>query len=762
MTHDILTPQMISYLPFLYTIWADGLLTDSELDVIRHVIQSDDLLTETDRGNLLRFLNPEEVPLDPVWQHWKQLFQNSNLLIDFEQDYPLTDYAVRLARSINPEFESNFQRLAQIETQLGLQPGQYSSLFQDLPIQPIVRPSFEPGVMRAILDGSYSKLVYDFQATITREGSFQWTYPGNIEEYRQKTAQRVIWLGKKGYGSMAYAGEYGGHGDLGAYGHIFENLIYTGGSTAVKFGVQYGLFGGSIANLGTEKHHKKWLEDLGAGRLLGCFAMTEENHGSNVRGLKTTATYIPGEEQLVIHTPEAKDCKIYIGGAMSAKMATVFAQLIVRGINHGVHAIVVPLRDDHGHLLPGIRIEDNGPKVGLNGVDNGRIWFDSVRVPVFNLLDRFGSIDSRGNYQSPIDKDNKRFFTMLGTLVAGRICVGKGSVAGSKLALAIAMRYAYQRRQFGKDVHSLENLLIEYPSHQMRLFPLLAKTYALHFALEDLMKRYAASTPGSDVRELEAEAAALKALASWHGNSTVQECREACGGQGYMSENRLGSLRADLDVFATFEGDNHVILQLAAKGVLSAFQSDFNADSLLGVIKYLSRNWADTLVTFNPVYTNNVDVSHLYSRDFHADAFSYRRRRLTFSLAQRMNRLFRKRVSPYQAFLRVQTHVTQVAIAYAEERCLMAMHATINTTQEPEEIFMLKKLSALFALATMYEHNGWYLEQGYFSGRKSKAIRQLIHRHVQQLVPDGLALVDAFGIPEQYLDLPLLKVGDNH
>src|SRR5690606_31947805 len=211
--------------------------------------------------------------------------------------------------------------------------------------------------------------------------------------------------------------------------------------------------------------------------------------------------------------------------------------------------------------------------------DNGRIWFDSVRVPVFNLLDRFGSIDSRGNYQSPIDKDNKRFFTMLGTLVAGRICVGKGSVAGSKLALAIAMRYAYQRRQFGKDIHSLENLLIEYPSHQMRLFPLLAKTYALHFALEDLMKRYAASTPGSDVRELEAEAAALKALASWHGNSTVQECREACGGQGYMSENRLGSLRADLDVFATFEGDNHVILQLAAKGVLSAFQSDFNADS---------------------------------------------------------------------------------------------------------------------------------------------------------------------------------------
>ena len=460
--------------------------------------------------------------------------------------------------------------------------------------------------------------------------------------------------------------------------------------------------------------------------------------------------------KLVVHTPESRDCKIYIGGAMSARAATVFAQLIVKGKNRGVHAIVVPLRDDKGQLLPGIRIEDNGYKAGLNGVDNGRIWFDHVEVPVFNLLDRFGSIDEQGEYRSPIKKDSKRFFTMLGTLVAGRICVGKGSVAGSKLALVIAMRYAYRRRQFGKDIHTTENLLIEYSTHQMRLFPLLAKTYALHFALEGLMKRYASAPPGSDIRELEAEAAALKALASWHGNTTAQECREACGGKGYMSENRLPELRADLDVFATFEGDNHVILQLAAKGVLSAFQSDFNADSLLGVIKYLSRSWADTLVTYNPVYRNNIDVSHLYSRSFHSDAFSYRRRRLTFSLAQRMNRLFKKRVSPYQAFLKVQTHVTQVAIAYAEEKCLMAMHAEIEKTIQSDEKFMLKKISALYALSTIYEHHGWYLEQGYFSGTKSKAIRQLIHRHVQQLVPDGLALVDAWGIPEQYLDLPLL------
>ncbi len=757
MNQWISSPAEISYLPFVYVVWADGLLTNSELDVVRNVIHQDESLDAEVGHELLSFLDPKRSPDSSTFQHWKDEIQKQGLTIDFKKEYPLSDYAIRVARKVMPEFEGNETGLQHIEYNLGLQPGQYQHLFHEGPMEPLYQSSIDVGKMRKLLDGDYAGLIQRIQDELKQHDLYRWSFINDLEIIRAKTSKQVIELGKKGFGPMAYPTDYGGEGDLQAYGHIFENLIYAGGSTAVKFGVQYGLFGGSIGNLGTKKHHDTWLRDLGEGRLLGCFAMTEEDHGSNVRSLKTTATYIPERHSLVVHTPSPKDCKIYIGGAGSARLATVFAQLIVQGKNHGVHAIVVPLRDGKGQELPGIRVEDNGYKAGLNGVDNGRIWFDQVEVPVFNLLDRFGSIDDQGNYNSPIKKGSKRFFTMLGTLVGGRICVGKGSVAGSKLAMAIAMRYAYQRRQFGRDIHRQENLLIDYPTHQMRLFPKLAKTYALHFALEDLMTRYSNSAPGEDVRELEAEAAALKSLASWHGNATLQEAREACGGQGYMSENRLPQLKDDLDIFTTFEGDNYVILQLAAKGVLSSFQTDFSADSFFGVIKYLRRKWADTLVTYNPVYTNKVDVSHLYSREFHREAFSYRRRRLTFSIAQRMNRLFKKRVTPYQAFLRVQTHIILLALAYAEEQCLSAMHRAIEDAEEGDEKFMLKKLSALFALSTIYEHNGWYLEQGYISSGKSKAIRQLIHRHVQQMVPDGLALVDAFGIPEQYLDLPLLN-----
>ena len=108
-------------------------------------------------------------------------------------------------------------------------------------------------------------------------------------------------------------------------------------------------------------------------KLPGCFAMTETGHGSNVRGLITTATYDQATKNITIHSPDYASGKEYIGNAMHSRMAAVFAQLIVNGKNEGVHALLVPIRDRDHNILPGVRIEDCGYKMGLNGVDNGRI-----------------------------------------------------------------------------------------------------------------------------------------------------------------------------------------------------------------------------------------------------------------------------------------------------------------------------------------------------------------------------------------------------
>ena len=129
--------------------------------------------------------------------------------------------------------------------------------------------------------------------------------------------------------------------------------------------------------------------------------------------------------------------------------------------------------------------------------------------------------------------------------------------------------------------------LLDFRVHQRRLLPALARTYALHFTQEgvvaELDRIFGADdgTPEQSEeeeqarRELETRAAGLKALATWHATETIQECREACGGAGYLTENRLGELKADTDVFTTFEGDNTILSQLVAKSLLTGYRDDF-------------------------------------------------------------------------------------------------------------------------------------------------------------------------------------------
>lgn len=222
----------------------------------------------------------------------------------------------------------------------------------------------------------------------------------------------------------------------------------------------------------------------------GCFAMTETGHGSDVQRLRTTATFDPNTDEFVVHTPDEAARKDYIGNAAhDGRLAVVFAQLITGGQRHGVHALLVPIRDADGTVLPGIRIEDCGPKAGLNGVDNGRIWFTQVRVPRTALLNRYGDVAADGTYSSPIENPNRRFFTMLGTLVRGRISVAGGAGMAAKTALAIAIRYGQVRRQFLRPGSDSEVALLDYLAYQRRLLPALARTYALHFAQEEMVSR---------------------------------------------------------------------------------------------------------------------------------------------------------------------------------------------------------------------------------------------------------------------------------
>jgi acyl-CoA oxidase len=261
-------------------------------------------------------------------------------------------------------------------------------------------------------------------------------------------------------------------------------------------------------------------------------------------------------------------------------MATVFAKLIIDDHDYGVNAFVVPLRDTSGNTLSGITIGDCGHKMGLNGVDNGTISFDNVVIPKENMLDRFASVNDKGEFESPIPSDNRRFFTMLGTLVGGRIGIPRSALAAAKSGLTIAIRYSDQRRQFGPEGGS-EVPILNYRMHQRRLLPPLAKTYAVHFALQYLTNRFLNKTE-DEMQEIEALAAGMKSYSTWSTRDILQECREACGGKGYLSENRIDDLKNDTEIYTTFEGDNTVLMQLVAKNRLSEFRKAFGEMGSIG------------------------------------------------------------------------------------------------------------------------------------------------------------------------------------
>ncbi|WP_235296661.1 acyl-CoA dehydrogenase family protein [Portibacter marinus] len=757
------SPGVLSLLPIFYVTWSDTVLSPTEIKLIRKRIQDLTFLTFSDKRQLVKWLNPAKPPSAEDFKEWIKVIRKHAPEMEEDEKMDLSVLGLKIAQASTSGDKDEVWRaprtrkaLKEIEEALGIE-SEISKVLIQTKLQPESSTveisnegSFDPKTMQMILDGKHGELINRIKQLL-RDPVFEHKIIRDKEEHRLRVLNQVKLLADQGISKFAFPEKYGGKGDVAKSIAAFEGLSFHDFSMLIKFGVQFGLFGGALYGLGTERHFEKYLEDMMKLNLPGCFAMTETGHGSNVRGLTTTATYNHDKKTIVIHSPDHDSGKEYIGNAMHSRMAAVFAQLMVNGENQGVHALLVPLRDRHHNLLQGIKVEDCGYKLGLNGVDNGRIWFDNVEIPKENLLNKYGDIDEDGHYISSIENPSKRFFTMLGALVAGRVSVGIGGNTGAKSALAIAIKYAIKRRQFAPKDGEQETLIMDYPSHQRRLIPKLAKTYALNFALHDLQDFYTKQYGTGEMREVETLAAGLKAYATWHATETIQECREACGGKGYLMENRIADIKGDTDIFTTFEGDNTVLMQLVAKALMSEFRDNFNDGGYMAIIRFLAGRFTTSITELNPITIRNTNAEHLLDEDFHRSAFDYRAQKLTITVGQRMRNYLKRRITPYQAYLRCQNHMQTMAEAYIEKIILEKFYQKIAETEDAACATTLTKLCQLYALDTMQKHKGWYLENDYVTGNKTKAIRRVVNKLVQELRPEVLSLVEAFNIPDELL-----------
>jgi acyl-CoA oxidase len=266
-------------------------------------------------------------------------------------------------------------------------------------------------------------------------------------------------------------------------------------------------------------------------------------------------------------------------------------------------------------------------------------------------------------------------------------------------------------------------------------------------------------------RKLETLAAGLKATTTWHATHTIQTCREACGGAGYLSVNRLPQLKADTDVFTTFEGDNTVLLQLVAKTLLTNYQSEFGELDTIGTVRFVADQVVETVIErtgAGALMQRLIDAvpgrdeeQSLLDRGYQLSLFEWREKHMLDGVTRRLRAGINDGADAFDVFNSAQDHVLAAARAHIDRLVLEVFVAAIDRCEDDEVKAVLDKLCDLHALSMIERDRAWFLEHGRLTPARAKAVIAAVNELCGELREHAEALVDAFAIPDVVLAAPI-------
>ncbi|XP_062853903.1 peroxisomal acyl-coenzyme A oxidase 1 isoform X1 [Trichomycterus rosablanca] len=526
------------------------------------------------------------------------------------------------------------------------------------------------------------------------------------------------------------------------------------------FGLHFVMFLPTVYNQCTPKQQDKWLPLSTSLQVIGTYAQTELGHGTHIRGLETTATYDPATQEFVLNSPTVTSIKWWPGGlGKTSNHAIVLAQLHTQGKCHGLHAFIVPIRCMKTHQpLPGVTVGDIGPKFGFDEVDNGFLKLDNIRIPLENMLMKYAKVEPDGTYlKPPSDK------LTYGTMVFIRaMIVGEAATALSK-SCTIAIRYSAVRHQSELRPGEPEPQILDYQAQQYKLFPLLATAYAFTFVGQYMSNTYHSIMGDinqgdfSQLPELHALAAGLKAFTTWTVNAGIEVCRMACGGHGYSHSSALPDVYVTFTATCTYEGENTVMMLQTARYLVKSYRQAHDGKKLSGIVSYLneSQRIQPHHTASRPTVININDLQSL------VEAYKLRAARLVEMAAKSLQTELQRRKNQEDAWNNSAIELVRASNAHCHYVVVKLFVAKLNEIGNTALHSVLNSLALLYTLHGIAQNSGDFLQAGLLSVPQLDQVTQRIKALMAEIRPNAVALVDAFDYCDDILNSVLGRYDGN-